>query len=109
MNKFTELTVMPDFCCSGIWTNNINSTVEFEDLCLPDELIKEFEEWINFYDYKCHEHDCFTFTDDQNEIKKLNDKGKELAKKLKMLFSDIQIFYKGETSDKMLDKEEITL
>lgn len=102
---FIELTVMPEFCSSGIWDDR-TYMIDFEDLNLSPELIKEFEDWIDFYDRKCHTKDIVFISKNANE---LNEKGKELAKKLKLLFPDTKVFYRGEIENEMLEKEEILL
>lgn len=79
--------------------------VEFENLNLPTELIKEFEDWIEFYDCKCHTTRHFHFKG--NMAEELNNRGRELAKKLKKHLPKIQIMYLGEIEGDMLPEEEI--
>ena len=104
--KYDKLTVMADFCSSGIWYKNDNVMVAHEDLDLPEDLIKEFEDWIEFYDRDCHTTRHYHFKGEMAE--ELNNRGRDLAKKLKALHPDIQIFYRGEIDGDMLDHEEIT-
>lgn len=104
--KLTKLMVMPDFSCSGIWTKGTNRMVEFEDLNLPKALIKRFENWIEFYEHDCHTSRNFHFK--KNMAKELNNRGMELAKKLKKYLPCIRIFYKGEVKGDILPEEEIT-
>lgn len=106
MNK-NSLTVMPDFCSSGIWKKNDGSMVDFKELKLSADLIKEFEDWIDFYDRKCHTPRHYSFLGEKAE--ELNNRGRVLAKKLKTVYPDIQIFYRGEVDGDMLDHEEILI
>jgi hypothetical protein len=101
--EIKEIKIMPDFCSSGIWNNITYYMLEYEDLNLPKELSKEFYDWIEFYD-KCHEKFVLT-----NNIEEMNNKGRELAKKLKQLYPNIKIYYHGEIKNAMLEKEEILL
>jgi hypothetical protein len=103
--EYKKLTVMADFCSSGIWKNNTSTMVDFEDLNLPKELVKKFEDWIEFYDRKCHKTRHFIFVAEKAE--ELNTRGKELAKKLKIHLPNVQITYRGEIDGGMLEEEEI--
>lgn len=96
---------MADFCSSGIWCKDDNVMVDHEDLELPEDLIKEFDDWIIFYDKECHTPRNFVFKPEMAE--ELNNRGRDLARKLKTLHPDIQIFYRGEVEGDMLDHEEI--
>ena len=80
--------------------------VDFEDLGIPIDLIKEFEDWIEFYDDKCHTPRHYAFRAEMAD--ELNNRGRALAKKLKAALPNSQIFFRGETSGDMLDPEEIT-
>lgn len=102
--KFKSLTVMPDFCSSGIWDGINGVMIDFEDLNMPEKLITEFESWIMFYDIKCHTQKIEFKLEMADE---LNKQGRELAKKLKKLLPDIKISYKGEIKGRMLKEEEI--
>jgi hypothetical protein len=102
--QLTEITVMADFSSSGLWVSNQGHMIEYEDLNLSKELINEFENWIEFYDCKCHTPDL-TFKSEM--AKEFNTIGKELAKKLKKLFPNMKIIYKGETDSGMLNGEEV--
>lgn len=104
--KHEKLTVMADFGSSGIWYKNDSVMVDPEDLDLPEDLIKEFDDWIEFYDSKCHTPRHYVFKPEMAE--ELNSRGRELAKKLKALLPESQIFYRGEIEGDMLDPEEIT-
>jgi|WetSurMetagenome_2_1015567.scaffolds.fasta_scaffold538318_3 hypothetical protein len=104
--EFKELTVMADFCSSGIWKHETGGMIEFEDLNLPLDLIKEFEDWIEFYDCECHDIDLYFI---EKMADKLNKQGRILAKKLKVFLPNIKIFYRGENSNDMLKEEEIKL
>jgi hypothetical protein len=98
--KYEKLIVMPDFSSSGIW--NDHGMIEFENLNLSEELIKEFEDWIEFYDVECHDYLDYSFKEEMEE--ELNKRGRELARKLKLLFPDIQIMYRGETKKTMIEE-----
>ena len=108
--RYKKLTVMPDFCSSGIWCKNDNYMVDFEELDLPLELISEFESWIKFYDLECTNHKDYTmYSIKVEKIEELNKRGRELAKKLKLLYPEVQVFYRGEVESAILDHKEILL
>jgi chloramphenicol O-acetyltransferase len=89
--------VMPDFCSSGLWNDSKNGEmIEYEDICISKELQKEFEEWIDFYD-TCFKSDYSTFK--KGKSKKLNEVGYELAKKLKLERTDLDVVYIPETEE----------
>ena len=104
-----KLIVMAEFCSSGIWVYREDSTggmIDFEDLNISKELQKDFEEWIRFYDCKCHESRHFSFIDKKAD--ELNEKGRELAKKLKTELPGVDIYFWGESGSGMLDRELVT-
>lgn len=96
---------MADFSSSGIWNKNDSVMVDHEELGLPKELVKEFDAWIEFYNTKCHTPRHYAFKPEMAE--ELNNRGRELARKLKRYLPDIKIFYRGEVEGDMLDHEEI--
>lgn len=104
--KYGKLKVMADFCSSGIWRYETGVMVDFEDSDIPKELIKSFEDWVEFYDSKCHTPRHYAFKEEMAE--ELNNRGRDLAKKLKIALPNTQIFFRGEISGDMLDLEEIT-
>lgn len=103
---YDKLTVMADFCSSGIWRYETGGMIDFEDLGIPKELIKAFEDWIEFYDDKCHNRPDYSFKGSMAD--ELNRRGRALAKKLKLALPGTLVFYRGEISGDMLDQEEIT-
>lgn len=107
--KHKKLLVMADFCSSGIWACKEDSSggmIDLDDLNITKELQKEFEDWIIFYDDKCHESRHFRFREEKAE--ELNKRGRELAKKLKAELPEVDVYYWGEGDSGMLDRELIT-
>jgi len=100
------IVVMADFCSSGLWGGIQGPMIEYETLNLPPDLVKKFEDWIEFYDTKCHTPRHYSFKPEMAE--ELNNQGRALAKKLKALFPNDHIYYRGEIEGDMLDHEEIT-
>lgn len=103
------LLVEADFGSSGIWqcsnNNKSGGMIDFDELKLSLELIKQFEAWIYYYD-TCFEQDYSTFK--KNKSKKLNEMGLWLAKELKKeLPSNIHVKFRGENESGMLETIEI--
>lgn len=96
---------MPEICCSGIFDENI-TPIDFSEIELPNNLEKEFKRWITFYDNDCHTPRHYQFKGEMAD--ELNKKGRELSKKLKILYPKITILYRGEIDGDMLKYEEIT-
>jgi hypothetical protein len=109
-----RLKIMPDFCSSGIWKlNKKNKEIcmcEFDELNLPNQLIKEFEAWVKFYDLsfsrkvpasKRYTHPM------KSRVKAINEKGLVLAQWVKKLFPKAYVEYWGEDEKGMLRKKEI--
>lgn len=101
-----KIQVCPDFCSSGLWDEDEGGVmVDYEDLGLPQYLIKDFEDWIEYYDGKCHEHDKYTFIPGMGKV--LNERGLALAMHLKTLKSNLVVLYRGEDEDGVWDPVEI--
>lgn len=104
-----EIAVMPEITSSGIWrVENMQTCgmISFDELKIPRDLIKEFEEWIEFYDNDCHVTRHYHFRAEMAD--ELNKRGRALAKKLKKVVPSIRVFYRGEIEGDMLPFEEIT-
>lgn len=91
-----KIKVMPDFCSSGIWNAAGGGMIEYEDLKMPNDLIKDFEAWIDYYDKSWDKN-----YSKPNPIraKNFNRVGKELAQRLKNLHTNLEIYYVGENED----------
>jgi hypothetical protein len=54
MKKFKDIVVMADFSSTGLWRKGKKSIcglmIEYEDLGLSKNLIKQFKAWANAYD-----------------------------------------------------------
>ena len=99
-----KVRVSPDFCSTGLWGED-DGMIEFNEIDLPADLIKEIKSWIDFYDEECHDDD-FNFKDDGVDIE-LNDRGRRIARKIKLLHPEIEVEYFGEIADDMLNPEPI--
>jgi hypothetical protein len=108
--KYKEIIVMPEISSSGIWIkvekDYTGRMIDFEDLNLPEDLVKEFEDWVLFYDNDCHVARHFRFKAEMAD--ELNKRGRDLALKLKKVLPEIKVFYRGEIDGDMLPLEEIT-
>lgn len=107
--KYTEIAVMADFSSSGIWRvieGRTGGMIDFENLGVPNDLQKEFDEWIEFYDDKCHARPDYKFKKEMAD--ELNKRGRILTGKLKKLYPTIKVYYRGEIEGDMLPLEEIT-
>jgi hypothetical protein len=100
--KNLRLKVMPDFTSSGIWDADTSHMIDYENIPVSKSLAKQFEEWIEYYD-TCFKSDYSTFK--KNKSKKLNEWGRELAKKLKAELPKAYIEYRGESEKGVLDSE----
>ena len=108
--EYKEIAVMADFTSSGIWRvidGETRGMIDFEDLGVSADLEKEFEDWITFYDDKCHERPDYNFKPDMAD--ELNKQGLELAVKLKRELPDLKVFYRGEIEGDMLPMKEIQI
>jgi len=90
-----NLKIMADFCSSGIWRLDTGGMVDYDKLNLPTELVKEFEEWIEYYDSECTSK--ITYLVLVKKETSLHNRGRKLAKKIKLLFPNSRIEYWGET------------
>jgi hypothetical protein len=88
--KYKSLKVMADFTSSGIWNDEDNVMVDYDELKISPELVKQFEAWIDFYD-TCFKSDFFTFK--KGKAKKMNEMGMWLAKELKKEMPKVVIYY----------------
>jgi hypothetical protein len=100
--NFKAINVMADFSCSGIWEahpefppkkRGVGGMIEYEELKISKELIKEFEAWELHYD-TCFKADYSTFK--KGKAEKHNKWGKVLAEKLKKELPKTEICYWGE-------------
>jgi hypothetical protein len=99
------LKVMPDFTASGIWDLKTGIMHELEDLCLTGELQHEFDGWIRYYD-TCFKKDYTTFKSNKKSDV-LNSWGEKLAKKLKLVFPDVEIHFIGESNKLGIHKPKV--
>ena len=94
-----RIRVMPEFCSTGLWDlDHKNMMIDFEELKIPKDLIQEIEKWIDDYD--------FNYDLDKNYMKDanlMNEEGMKIARKLKYIFPDIYIEYKGENNDGLME------
>jgi hypothetical protein len=108
--KKKTLMVMADFSSSGIWqcSDNLDlggGMIDFDELKLSPELIKQFEAWIDYYD-TCFKSDWSTFK--KNKSKKLNEMGLWCAKELKKeLPNNTHVKFRGEDETDMLEIIEV--
>lgn len=104
------LKVMPDFCSSGIWEGHRGVMVDYDELPgLPKEIIKHFENWIDFYDVFCHEHKNYSFIKNKQREFILNYWGLNLARELKIVYPEYRIVYVGETFKGMNKSIEVQI
>jgi chloramphenicol O-acetyltransferase len=95
---------MADFSSSGIWDADTGIMICHEDVPVSKKLANEFEEWIKYYD-TCFKSDYTTFK--KGKLKKLNEWGRKLAKKLKAEIPKAYVEYRGENEKSVLDSEII--
>lgn len=96
-----RIKVSPDICSTGLWDED-EVMIEYEDLNLPEELAAAFKSWIEFYDKECLDED-YNFKPSMS--KQMNEIGRNLAKKLKMVRSEDEIMYQGEDGKSVFDLE----
>lgn len=108
MNSIKKhIRVFPDFYSTGIWNYPGSGMIEYKDLGISKELEKEFKDWILFYDNKCTGKNYQVL---KKKEKILNQRGRELAVKLKKELPKKIIYYWPEWSGfKMSELEEIKL
>jgi len=94
VNKFKTIVVMPDFCSSGLWNGKDGIMIDYEELNLSKQLIKDFSNWINYLYDKGYKKDYSGLRN--NWVATVYEEGFRLAKELKKLFPDIKIIYKSE-------------
>ncbi|MBD3261702.1 MAG: hypothetical protein GF334_08510 [Candidatus Altiarchaeales archaeon] len=98
--------IMPDFSSSGIWELHGGAMLEYKDLGVPSRLKKQLKDWIEFHDSKCTERPSYLVKPDM--AGELNHKGLELAKKVKKIHPDLDVWYWGDLGKgKGLVKKEI--
>jgi len=103
--RHLNLIITPEFISSGILDYGL-VMVGYDELSLPDHLIREFNAWLRFYEVNCHRtHNYFFQKEMANE---LNTRGRDLAKKVKEMYPDSSIRYRGEDVVGILVSEEIT-
>jgi len=105
-----DIKVMADFCSSGLWNLKNYHMVDYDELGIPEELQKEIEDWIEFYDSEATERPSYCVRDEKAE--ELHKKGRTLARKIKALFPNRRVEYWAEmskNSKEIVIKEEITL
>lgn len=100
-----KLKICPDFESSGIWDSD-EMMVEFEDIHLPHELVREFKAWLEFYEEKCHDKD-YAFLENSAYAHTLNEWGLALARKVKAVYPGDEVVYVGEVEDAMLEPVEV--
>jgi hypothetical protein len=106
--KFKRIRIMPDFASTGLWDQTkqpmktCGGMIEYDELKLSRELIKEFKVWIEYYE------DSFdsNYSIKPGRARWFNRIGKGLAQKVKDKFPQTIVTYWGETSQG-LKKEEI--
>ena len=103
--EYKTLIVMPEICCSGIFNEDL-IPIDFNEIELPNTLKEELKSWVIFYDNDCHTPRHFQFKKEM--ANELNKRGRNLAKKIKALYPEIRVLYRGEIDGDMLDYEEIT-
>ena len=104
-----KIRVMFDFCSSGLWNMDDvkhGGMIEYEDLKLPKDLVKDMEAWIYSSD-RCHSQKTFRLL--AKNVNKVHKAGIALAKRIKALHKDKKITYWGEGKNgKMIKEIEIT-
>lgn len=103
--KYKSIKIMPDFCSSGIWDNKSGIMIEFEDLAISKKLKKDFENWIQYYDDKCTSKKTYCVLKSKEQI--LNNKGRELAHKLKKEHINLEVWYLPEYNGYIGEPEKI--
>jgi hypothetical protein len=98
-----KITIMPDVCSSGLWESKAGVMLEYEDITTTPELIKEIKAWIEFYDRECLTRPDYDFVSEK--ALELNDRGLEIAKKVKQLNPDSIVGYVGESKNCIFDEE----
>jgi hypothetical protein len=103
--KQLNLIITPEFISSGILNKDL-VMVDYEELSLPSNLVKEFNDWLRFYEVDCHRTHNYLFQKDMAE--ELNIRGRAIAKKVKKIYPESSIRYRGEDAVGILVSEEIT-
>jgi predicted nucleic acid-binding Zn ribbon protein len=90
---YKDVQVMADFSSSGLWRYKYGGMIDYDSLPMSKELIKDFEKWIEFYDRKCTSRINYCVLKEKEE--ELNNRGRDLARRLKKEIPDIDVYYVG--------------
>jgi hypothetical protein len=106
MKHYNGIKVMADYTSSGLWNLETGGMIDFENLKLPSLLIKALKQWIDYYDgcwTKDYSHPI------KSKLPRLNNDGRVIARKIKVLYPKMRVEYWGEDYDKKFKcmKEEI--
>ena len=99
------IKIMPDFISTGLWDYSDGIMLEYDDICLPQDLIEALESWVDYYDT------CFKrpeYSPIPGMFRDLNIKGIEISKKIKSILFNVPIIYVGEDESGLLEGKEIT-
>lgn len=105
MNKVQIIKVMFDFCSSGIWNLKNGVMIDYDEINISKELEKNFETWIDETDTEHTDRETYFVKQNSEDI--VNNRGRELARRLKREKPEFTIYYVPEYYKKIGPKELI--
>ena len=95
LDSIKKIKVMPEFESTGIWDYETDEMLDLLVLDLSENLIHTLDSWTEFYE-ECFVNNGTYDTMIPDKCLELNSRGLEIAKRIKVLYPNIEVVYMGE-------------
>lgn len=96
---------MPEFESCGLWDGETGYMLDPVEQGVPDSIIRELSNWIQYYEDECYTKDYDIPIDEK--CPKLNEWGMEIANKIKKAYPHLKVVYMGEDENGVWPVKEI--